>query len=158
MQEEASPVISLAEMQSSAGFAAVDYLHYVFSTEGVAPDALTALLDFLSPQFAFSDGRALVTSVGAERRYGAYRLRQSPEEAQYWANLTEISGVFERMRLPDVLAFAKLVAICWNAQLGKHPDAVNQEARILEDEELGEIFVTLMEKGFTPQGATAPSL
>jgi hypothetical protein len=128
---------------SGDGFTSADYVFYVLQSMEVAPDFLTALVDLLAPEIEEIEGRALVKAIGAVSLYRKYRGEgQSPLKAQYWANLTDISGLFEKADERQVRVLATAIAYGWNSQTDENLKA-RQIARVVIDH--AEVFVTLDE-------------
>jgi hypothetical protein len=138
---------SFAEMQKASGvegFSSSDYIFYVLRELNVASDFMRAFVELLTPTIVKEDGLALIETVGAVEKYRKYRREgQSPERAQYWANLTLISGVFEAVDETLDAKIAALVANCWNAAL-RESQEMRQTVRIVADESDG-IFLALGE-------------
>jgi len=142
------PISSREEMKAANGdgFDAADYVHYALNTAGLGEDFVLALTDLLNPTFVEGDGRLLVESVGAPARYATYcKQGMVPAEAEYWANLTLISELLTDLDAPQAKRLAQIFLWSWqNALTAQHPSAT-QVARILEDKQEGEVFVTVAE-------------
>ncbi len=105
---------------------------------------LGALVRLFRPEFEQIDGRFLLIPTGAPEKYPEYRRQgKSPSEAQYWANLTEISGVFEGFNTNQVTYLADEVAQLWQSALLNKSCDLSQRAYKVEDKTEGEIFVTI---------------
>jgi len=142
------PIASREEMKAANGdgFDAADYVHYALDAAGLGEDFVLALTDLLNPTFVERDGRLLVESVGAPQRYAAYRQQgMSAVEAEYWANLTLVSELLADLDVPQAKSLAQVFLWSWqNALTAQYPSAT-QLARILEDKQEGEVFVTVAE-------------
>jgi hypothetical protein len=138
---------TFAEMQNANGveeFKSSDYIFYVLRELNVANDFVNAFTELLMPIIVKEDGLALIETVGAVEKYRKYRREgQSPERAQYWANLTLISGLFAAVDETLDFKIATLVANCWNAAL-RESQEMRQTVRIVVDESDG-FFLALGE-------------
>jgi hypothetical protein len=138
---------SFSEMQKANGveeFKSSDYIFYVLRELNIANDFVSAFVELLMPTIVREDGLALIETVGAVEKYRKYRSEgHSPERAQYWANLTLISGVFEAVDETLDSKIATLVANCWNVAL-RESQEMRQTVRIVVDESDG-IFLALGE-------------
>jgi len=138
-------ISTFAEMQAAnpQGFSALDYVHYAFSENPKCPDFALTLSQLIFPSFVEIEGRILVGSVGAPKKYDEYRAQgQSPQKAQYWANLTEITSLFGG--LDDealVRSWSSIFEISWSLAL--QATRTTQVVRILKDEVEGELFITI---------------
>jgi hypothetical protein len=129
---------------NGAQFSDADYIHFVIGRCSLGPDFIQALVRLLNPELAQIEGRFLVVAVGAPGRYQAYRSQgQSPPEAQYWANLTEISGLFANVGPELAQEIALLVKDQWQKALDKCLQDQSQETCVLKDEAEGEVFITV---------------
>jgi hypothetical protein len=136
---------SLAEMRAANGgrFSDTDYIHYVLNQFPVGPDLIGSLFRFINPEFEEIEGRLLLVMTGSPERYRKYRSEgKSPSDAQYWANLTEISGLFGEMDYSTARMIAGLVAGQWETALAQKSQDPSQKVRILKDNP-EEVFVTI---------------
>lgn len=125
-------------------FSDTDYIYYALKESPVGSDLLGALFRFLCPTFEQVEGRSLLISTGAPEKYREYRREgKSPSEAQYWANLTEISGVFEDFGADQANRFADVVVRLWQAALTDKPCDFSQHVYKVEDKPENEVFVTI---------------
>jgi hypothetical protein len=134
------------EMRAANGnhFSDTDYIHYILKQSPIGPDLLGALVRFFHPEFEQIEGKFLLIPTNAPEKYREYRRQgQSPSEAQYWANLTEISGVFEDFNDEQVTNLADAIAQLWQAALMEKSSDFSQHAYKIENEPDGEIFVTI---------------
>jgi hypothetical protein len=100
---------SLEEMRTANGdsFSDADYIHYVLKEIPIGAGWLSALVRFLCPAFEQIEDKLLLTPTGGPAKYRQYRREgKSPSEAQYWANLTEVSGIFENLNAERAINFA----------------------------------------------------
>lgn len=139
-------LFSLEEMRAANGgsFSDVDYIHYVLTESRIGIDLVGALVRFLRPEFERIEQKFLVKATGAPERYRAYRREgKSPSEAQYWANLTEISTLFGDINAVQKGKLADTISQLWQAALMDKCRDFSQRAHKIEDEFEGEVFVTI---------------
>lgn len=143
MIERIASFQEMLRLNTDKNFSPLEYIFYVVRVGNPTNDFLVALAEILRPAFVEIEGRILVPSVGAVEKY--QKLRQEghlPEKAQYWANLTLITELFEN-DVPQVKQFAEAVALCWNTALAEQGYPKGQKAQVIEDVREGETFVCL---------------
>ncbi len=136
---------SFEEMKKlNSNFSIADYIYYVATKSEAPSDCFIALFELLSPATETVDGRVLVTSIGAVQKYREHRNSgKTCQEAQYWANLLELTGLFGIDDPAGVQKIAKLFAICWREAIAQHDLAPPQLPIIIQDTREGELFITI---------------
>jgi hypothetical protein len=134
-----------AWLSANPRFNALDYLFYAFSENPLPIDLAEALVKFLVPRFVVREEKALVAEVGAAERYTALRKQgKDCNQAQYWANLTEISGLFgAEVASERELGLANSICRLWQVALADAGLNHGQQARVIVDHAEGEIYLTI---------------
>lgn len=70
-------------------------------------------------------------------------MKSTPGKTQFWVNLLEITGVFDKLSFDQAMEVAVIVSESWNSKILKEFGAEHALARYILDEDTGEIFVTI---------------
>ena len=121
-----------------------DYLHFIFGECGLPIDFVVCLLRLAIPDFKIIDGFLFIMDKFDEARYEDHVSRcDEKSEVQYWLNLTYVNGIFEEIEEDTAIMIAGLLERSWNSVIEKYHSDVVGRARVLHDEKLGEVFVTI---------------
>lgn len=68
---------------------------------------------------------------------------QRPDQAQYWLNLLEITGLFANLTVEQASTLAERIAESWNLALTNQFGVEQSLARVIVDDDTDEVFVTI---------------
>ena len=121
-----------------------DYLHAVFKIGALPIDVLLSFVRFFWPAFDVVDGRIYLSESFDSAKKSEYLADgKDLNEVQLWLNLTEITGIFEDIELGDAQKIATIIAQIWNGKILSEIGNVEDSARVIFEEDEGEVFVTI---------------
>ncbi|TCW85637.1 hypothetical protein C5O80_10750 [Burkholderia sp. SRS-46] len=135
---------SFVSVNSPASVSGFDYVHTVYKCHALDYDFLFHFGKMFFPDFKVVDGAVFVSELFDDEKYkrmlgGGDVIR----EIQFWINLLEITGMFDDIDTDQAVELANLIVDGWNAKLQREFGEVSVPARVLCDDELGEVFVTI---------------
>jgi len=121
-----------------------DYLHAVFKMGALPNDVLLSFVKFFWPALDVVDGRIYLSESFDSVKYSEYLANgRGLDEVQLWLNLTEITGIFEDVDIDDALEIASIITKIWNEKIRSEIGAIEDSARVIFEEDEGEVFVTI---------------
>ncbi len=124
----------------------IDYVHAVYKLADLPIDLFFCFTKLLIPEIRIIEGSIFLDEYFDLDTYKLYLSEgKSSSEIQLWMNLIEITGVFEGVKENEAVRIAHTIIEAWNLKLQK---AVDNEkgmgkARVIHDQENGEVFVTI---------------
>lgn len=121
-----------------------DYLHAVFKMGALPIDVLLSFVKFFWPALDVVDGRIYLSESFDSVKYSEHLANgRGLDEVQLWLNLTEITGIFEDVDINDALEIASIIAKIWNEKIRSEIGSIKDSARVIFEEDEGEVFVTI---------------
>jgi len=138
-------VFSIEEFKSvNTNVNVFDYIHAVFSNENIAADLVLAIDSIFRPNFKVVNGVLFVEELySPEKHEFLESANKSNSEISYWVNLIDLTSVFEGVDFKLVLSIAEKIKASWNTELSRSYFGCNVQAALIEEVELGEIYLTL---------------
>jgi hypothetical protein len=122
----------------------LDYLHTVYKSHDLPADFVLWLSKLFKPDFVLLGGMAFVAELFDEARYQELLGNgQRPDQAQYWLNLLEITGLFGNLTVDQASTLAERIAKGWNLVLSNQFGTEQALARAIVDGDTDEVFVTI---------------
>ena len=122
----------------------IDYVRAIYVNHELASDFIVWFARFLWPSFNILNDKVFVTELFDPEMFERHlSLSKNLEEAQFWMNLLEITGVFDELPSEQAWEVALIVSESWNAKIVKEFGVEYAVARHFYDEETGEVFVTI---------------
>jgi len=122
----------------------LEYIHGIFKLANLPLDIVFALASLFSPKLDIEDGRLFLSERFDRDKYFQYLSEgKSKRESQLWLNLIEISGIFEDMDFDLAIQLGNLISDMWNAKIKCNGMENFGHARVIIEEEYGEVFVTI---------------
>lgn len=121
-----------------------DYLHTVYKAHELTSDFIFYFAKLFWPDFKTVDGLVFIAELFDKERYhNLLNERQNPAGAQFWINLIEVTGLFDGLSTDQAMSIAKALVSSWNSKL--HSEFGNRftSARVVHDDETGEVFATI---------------
>lgn len=136
--------IEFQRSNSGKNISGIDYVQAVYATTQLHFDFLLHYAQLLSPTIKIVDGRAFIGELfDADRHLELLKTIQDTDQAQYWMNLLEITGLFDDLTTEQAVALAQIISQCWNNKLLAEHGSSCGEARYICDTDSDEVFVTI---------------
>jgi hypothetical protein len=135
--------------QANAGHevSRLDYASNMLRGHLTHADGVLAVAAFFWPEFRLVDGLVLIDALYTDGRLAELRAQGLEEhEVEFWMNLFSVDGFFEGLPGDSVQhaeALAETIANSWNAKAATQFPEGEVRARILRDDDVGDIAVTL---------------
>ena len=121
-----------------------DYLRAVYKAHGLTADFIVYFAKLFWPDFKMVDGQIFISDLFDSERYQSLLNNgRNPNEAQFWMNLLEITGLFDEISIDEAIQIAEAIAVNWNSKLDTEFSNESLPARVIHDDETGEVFVTI---------------
>jgi hypothetical protein len=123
----------------------VDYLHAAFKLLQLPSDVALSFAKFFVPKFTVVDALIFLDEVFDLTKYQSYLSDgRTKEEAQFWLNLLEITGIFnDNLSEEEAVRLASSVVYIWNLKIAHEFSGSTSKARVIHDRAEGEVFVTI---------------
>lgn len=121
-----------------------DYLHTIYKAHRLSVDFIVYFAKLFWPDFKIVDGLTFISELFDSERYQSLlKEGRNAKEAQFWMNLLEITGLFDELSIDGATQIAEAVAASWNSKLDTEFSNVSVPARVIRDDQTGEVFVTI---------------
>lgn len=121
-----------------------DYIHSIYKAQSIDGDFLVWIARLFWPEFKIVDGRVFVATLFEDTRYRTLiENHTTAGSPQFWTNLLEITGIFDELSYVQAKELADVLAHTWNSKLSIEFGEVLSQARVVEDELSGEVFITI---------------
>lgn len=121
-----------------------DYLHAVYKAQSLPADFILWFAKLFCPEFKVVDGMVFVSELFEAGRYQELlNDGRSPEEAQFWMSLLEITGLFDDLSCDEAMVIAEALVKSWNLKLNLEFGVSSMLARAIRDDDTREVFVTI---------------
>ena len=125
-----------------------DYLHAVYKSQDLPADFIFWFAKMFWPEFKTVDGVIFISEIFDPARYKELMNdNKYCKNAQFWMNLVEITGIFDGLSSDQAMIIAKILANSWSSKLYSETGDKMMIARAINDEETGEVFVTIGSHG-----------
>lgn len=122
----------------------IDYLRAIYKAQIIDGDFLVWFARLFWPEFKLIDGLVFVETLFNADRYREFvGCGKTAKDAQYWMNLLEITGIFDELTHAQARELADVVAATWNSKMLASLGVVKTPARVVDDGDTGEVFVTI---------------
>lgn len=107
-------------------------------------DLILRFAKIIYPEFQILDGKIYISELFDLDYYQELlKSGRNISEVQFWLNLLEVTGLFDDLSNNQAMEFAELLVKSWNAKLRSEFPETLDNARIVDNKEIGEIFVTI---------------
>lgn len=121
-----------------------DYLQVISAVAELPADFIVRFSRLFSPRFILVEGNVFIDSLFDAQRYEELRrIGKSSEEAQFWMNLLEVTGLFDQLTVTQAKEVAEAIVDAWNMRLDKEFPQSMHKARFIHDQETNEVFVVI---------------
>jgi len=98
----------------------------------------------MCPEFTVVKDRVFLAELFSRERFEELKVSHGGSgAAQFWMNLLEIIGVFEKLNLEQAILMANLLEQSWNRKLEHEFGNDCEKARVIYDQEADEVFVVI---------------
>lgn len=126
------------------GLSKFEYLYMVMKTNTISSDFYLFFTKLFHPTIAVKgESYFIEENFDSDRYQECIAQGQASSEIAGWLNLVEITAFFEDMSYEEAGALANVVSDCWNATLVRAFPESGFISKVLFEEELGEVYVTL---------------
>lgn len=127
-------------------FSALDFIHAVFAKVPLPQDFVLCMSRLFAPQMIMFDGIVVVADWFDEERYKEYRNSgMTPQHAQPWVNMVELTDIFQGISFDSAKELAALIVRLWSDRIRQDFPGEEIKAAIILEEDAGEVFVTIGE-------------
>ncbi len=121
-----------------------EYLYMVMKTGAISNDFYLFFSKLFCPTIVVKgDGYFIEENFDGDRYQEYIAQGQTSAEIADWLNLVEITALFEDMSYEDASALSVIISDCWNATLAREFPESGFVSKVLFEEELGEVYVSL---------------
>lgn len=132
------------ESNRGSSVSGYDFLHAVYISKDIPEDFLIWFARLMWPDFMEVDGKIYVSDLfDAERYQGLIKEGRTESQSQFWMNLLEITGLFNEISDVQAKYLAQRIADSWAAKMRRDFGGTCEGARMIADEETGEVFVVI---------------
>lgn len=124
-----------------------DYVYMLRDELGIDDDCLAAVVALFDPGIIKYQSGLFVEENFTLRQYEeSIENGTDPSKIPYWLNMVELTSFLGDVSYEYAVNVGEVVRCCWASKLEKtYPDS-GFEARLLREEELGEVWVTLCKR------------
>lgn len=132
---------------SRDGVSRFEYVYMLREDLGIHDDFLAGVVALFDPEIIEYECGLFIGENFTSRRYEkSLQNGTEPSEVSYWLNMVELTSFLGDVSYEYAVKVGEVVRCCWASKLEKtYPDS-GFEARLLREEELGEVWVTLCKR------------
>ncbi|PJF05204.1 hypothetical protein [Acinetobacter seifertii] len=124
-------------------FGDTEYIYSIFKIKELPVDLLFKILNLVFPDFLINENHIFLASEFDQDKFDNLRKVEETNEAQFWMNLIELTSLHDEMTAEQTLLIAKKIVDSWNAKIKYEGLNAHGRARVFEEIEYGEIFITI---------------
>jgi hypothetical protein len=135
---------SFASANEGKNISEFDYLHAIYKTHDIDNDFFVCMANLFWPKFKLFNELIFIEELFVEAAYQQLLGEgNSAKSAQFWTNLLEITGLFDGISFAQAQDIANIIVATWNSKIIADFGAIGQSARMIVDDEAGEILLTI---------------
>ncbi|WP_040071207.1 hypothetical protein [Pseudomonas batumici] len=121
-----------------------EYLYMVMRTSAISNDFYIFFSKLFCPTVVVKgEGYFIEENFDSDRYQECIDQGQTSSEIAGWLNLVEITALFEDMSYEGACALSVIISDCWSVTLAREFPASGFISKVLFEDELGEVYVTL---------------
>ncbi|QNW90447.1 hypothetical protein IC799_12485 [Acinetobacter seifertii] len=124
-------------------FGDIEYIYSIFKIKELPVDLLFKILNLVFPDFLINENHIFLASEFDQDKFDNLRKVEETNKAQFWMNLIELTSLHDEMTAEQTLLIAKKIVDSWNAKIKYEGVNAHGRARVFEEIEYGEIFITI---------------
>ncbi|WP_254617123.1 hypothetical protein, partial [Acinetobacter seifertii] len=106
-------------------------------------DLLFKILNLIFPDFLIIENHIFLASEFDQDKFDNLQKVEETNKAQFWMNLIELTSLHDEMTAEQALLIAQKIVDSWNAKIKYEGLNAHGRARVFEEIEYGEIFITI---------------
>ncbi|MDV4265338.1 hypothetical protein ACG9XY_04085 [Acinetobacter seifertii] len=124
-------------------FGEIEYIYSIFKIKELPIDLLFKILNLVFPDFLINENHIFLASEFDQDKFNNLQKVEETNKAQFWMNLIELTSLHDEMRAEQALLIAQKIVDSWNAKIKYEGLNAHGRARVFEEVEYGEIFITI---------------
>lgn len=124
-------------------FGDTEYIYSIFKIKELPVDLLFKILNWVSPDFLIIENHIFLASEFDQNKFNDLQKVEEINRTQFWMNLIELTNLHDEMTAEQALLIAQKIVDSWNAKIKYEGLNAHGRARVFEEIEYGEIFITI---------------
>ncbi|MCH2000295.1 hypothetical protein [Acinetobacter seifertii] len=124
-------------------FGDTEYIYSIFKIKELPVDLLFKILNLVFPDFLINENHIFLASEFDQDKFDNLQKVEETNKAQFWMNLIELTSLHDEMTAEQALLIAQKIVDSWNAKIKYEGLNAHGRARVFEEIEYGEIFITI---------------
>ncbi|MEN8406533.1 hypothetical protein [Acinetobacter seifertii] len=134
---------SFKNINKSNFFGDTEYIYSIFKIKELPVDLLFKILNLIFPDFLINENHIFLASEFDQDKFDNLQKVEETNKAQFWMNLIELTSLHDEMTAEQALLIAQKIVDSWNAKIKYEGLNAHGRARVFEEIEYGEIFITI---------------
>ncbi|ONN51716.1 hypothetical protein AC056_02270 [Acinetobacter genomosp. 33YU] len=134
---------SFKNINKSNFFGDIEYIYSIFKIKELPVDLLFKILNLIFPDFLIIENHIFLASEFDQDKFDNLQKVEETNKAQFWMNLIELTSLNDEMTAEQALLIAQKIVDSWNAKIKYEGLNAHGRARVFEEIEYGEIFITI---------------
>lgn len=134
---------SFKNINKSNFFGDTEYIYSIFKIKELPVDLLFKILNLIFPDFLIIENHIFLESEFDQDKFDNLQKVEETNKAQFWMNLIELTSLHDEMTAEQALLIAQKIVDSWNAKIKYEGLNAHGRARVFEEIEYGEIFITI---------------
>ncbi|ENU42517.1 hypothetical protein ACOY72_00900 [Acinetobacter seifertii] len=124
-------------------FGDTEYIYSIFKIKELPVDLLFKILNLIFPDFLIIENHIFLESEFDQDKFNNLKKVEETNKVQFWMNLIELTSLHDEITTEQTLLIAKKIVDSWNAKIKYEGLNAHGRARVFEEIEYGEIFITI---------------
>jgi len=124
-------------------FGDTEYIYSIFKIKELPVDLLFKILNLIFPDFLIIENHILLESEFDQDKFNNLKKVEETNKVQFWMNLIELTSLHDEMTAEQTLLIAQKIVDSWNAKIKYEGLNAHGRARVFEEVEYEEIFITI---------------
>ncbi|MBJ9720955.1 hypothetical protein I5515_03990 [Acinetobacter calcoaceticus] len=124
-------------------FGDIEYIYSIFKIKELPIDLLFKILNWVFPDFLIIENHIFLASEFDQDKFNDLQKVEETNRSQFWMNLIELTSLHDEMTAEQALLIAKKIVDSCNAKIKYEGLNAHGRARVFEEIEYGEIFITI---------------
>lgn len=134
---------SFKNINKSNFFGDTEYIYSIFKIKELPVDLLFKILNLIFPDFLINENHIFLASEFDQDKFDNLQKVEETNKAQFWMNLIELTSLHDEMTAEQALLIAQKIVDSWNAKIKYEGLNAHGRARVFEEIEYSEIFITI---------------
>ncbi|WP_284118370.1 hypothetical protein [Acinetobacter seifertii] len=124
-------------------FGDIEYIYSILKIKELPIDLFFKILNLVFPDFLINENHIFLASEFDQDKFDNLQKVEETNKAQFWMNLIELTSLHDEMTAEQALLIAQKIVDSWNAKIKYEGLNAHGRARVFEEIEYGEIFITI---------------